>query len=132
MILADTSVWVTHFRSQIPHLVDLLERSEVGVHSFVIGELACGTLHDRRETLAALRAIPSLTRATDDEVLLLIERHGLMGRGIGLVDVHLLASTLLTPEARLWTQDRRLAETAGRLGIGYAPPSGAGPHDALR
>ena len=124
MILIDTSVWIDHLARPIPHLLDLIESSEyppILTHPFVIGELACGKFPTRTETLAGLRRLRQAVRASDQDVLTLIERHALMGRGIGLVDVHLLASTLVTPETRLWTHDKRLERAAGDLSIAYRP-----------
>jgi predicted nucleic acid-binding protein len=114
-ILADTSVWVDHLRSGNAALEAALENGDVITHPFVIGELACGNLRDRRELLGLLEALPSAPVATSAEALGFIERHRLMGRGIGYVDVHLLASTLLAADARLWTLDRRLAAIASAL-----------------
>ena len=85
------------------------------VHPFVIGELACGNLRNRRSLLALLSELPRATVATEDEALRFIEQHRLMGRGIGYVDVHLLASAALLGDARLWTLDRRLAKVASEL-----------------
>lgn len=114
-ILADTSVWVDHLRSGNAALEAALENGDVITHPFVIGELACGNLRDRRELLGLLDALPSAPVATSAEALGFIERHRLMGRGIGYVDVHLLASALLAGDARLWTLDRRLAAIASAL-----------------
>jgi predicted nucleic acid-binding protein len=108
MILADTSVWIDHFRRGNSELVESLERGEVLTHPFVIGELACGQLKKRREILELLRALPAATVATDDEVLVFIEQRHLMGKGIGYVDAHLLAAVTLTEDARLWTLDSKL------------------------
>ena len=121
MILVDTSVWIDHFRRRIAALERALSRDAVTIHPFVTGELACGTLRHRARTLADLSELPPVTRATDDEVLALIERQQLSGRGIGLIDLHLLASTLLTPETRLWTLDRRLARLAHEFAVAYRP-----------
>ena len=118
MILVDTSVWVDHFAHGNARLVGALDRNEVFSHPFVIGELACGNLRNRAEVLYLLSRLPRAPVATDDEVLGLVERRSLMGRGIGWVDAHLLASTLLSPGVRLETRDRRLSEVAGSLGIG--------------
>jgi hypothetical protein len=98
-------------------LAELLERSEVITHPFIIGELACGNLKNRDEILRLLAALPSVTVATDEETLLLIERERLMGKGIGYIDVHLLASAALTPGARIWTRDRRFAAVVRELGL---------------
>jgi predicted nucleic acid-binding protein len=115
LILVDTSVWVDHLRKGVPELVELLERGEVLTHPFVIGELACGNLKDRGEVLDLLAALPSAVVAGDDETLLFIEQRMLMGKGIGYIDAHLLASVTLTSDARLWTRDKRLAEIADAM-----------------
>lgn len=117
MILVDASVWIDHLRKGIPQLAELLQSEDVIVHPFVIGELACGELARRREVLDLLSQLPSGVVATDEEVLRLIERHRLMGKGLGYIDVHLLAAVLLTADALLWTRDKRLAAVAGRLRI---------------
>ncbi|MSO77243.1 MAG: type II toxin-antitoxin system VapC family toxin [Alphaproteobacteria bacterium] len=121
MILADTSVWIDHLRAGDARLVSLLMSGQVLAHPFIIGELACGNLLRRDHILAALHDLPRATQAADDEVLFLINQHRLMGRGIGYVDAHLIASTWLTPRARLWTRDRSLAVVAERLALDYAP-----------
>ena len=116
MILVDTSVWIDHLRRGEAELVTALGREQALLHPFVIGELACGNLKNREEVLSLLQELPKATVATDTEVLSFIERRGLMGRGIGYLDVHLLASAALT-EAQLWTKDRRLAAAAGELNL---------------
>ena len=88
MVLVDTSVWIDHFRKSNRLLSSLLETEAVGIHPFVLGELACGNLHNRKEIIALLHALPFVTKADDDELLFFIERHALMGRGIGLIDIH--------------------------------------------
>lgn len=117
MILVDTSVWIEHFRRTQPGLVSALEREEVLAHPFVRGELACGNLRNRPEILDHLGRLPQAPSATDDEALSFIESRSLSGRGIGYVDVHLLASTSLHATARLWTLDRHLVQVAGELGL---------------
>ncbi|MBA2666898.1 MAG: type II toxin-antitoxin system VapC family toxin [Chloroflexi bacterium] len=119
MILVDTSVWVRHLREGDARLAADLERAEVWMHPWVIGELACRRLADRAVVLGLLRALPMTPIATDHEVLTLIERRSLMGRGIGWVDVQLLASTLLAG-TRIWSLDRRLAAVAAELGVAVA------------
>ncbi|MBM5823695.1 MAG: type II toxin-antitoxin system VapC family toxin [Cyanobacteria bacterium K_Offshore_surface_m2_011] len=116
MILVDTSVWVDHLRSGLPRLATRLQDGEVLIHPWVIGELACGHLRHRGQVLGLLQGLPAAMVARDEEVLLLIEREQLMGRGIGYVDVHLLASARLS-RCRLWTQDRRLAAVAEEQGL---------------
>ena len=114
-VLADTSVWVEHLRAGQQALAALLDENLVVVHPFVIGELACGNLRNRGALLALLGKLPRAAVATDEEALHFIESHRLMGRGIGYVDVHLLASAALLGDGRLWTLDRRLAKVAAEL-----------------
>lgn len=120
MILVDTSVWVDHLRKGVPELAALLERGAVLVHPFVIGELACGNLKNRSELLALLASLPSSVVADDAETMLFIEHRKLMGKGIGYIDAHLLASVTLTTDARLWTRDKRLAELASQLRLAWS------------
>lgn len=120
MILVDTSVWVEHLRRGAPALATALEQGTVLTHPFVLGELACGNLKNRAEVLRLLRELPAAPMATDAEALDFIERRALMGRGIGYIDVHLLASVTLTGSAWLWTRDQRLAAVAGDLKLAYA------------
>lgn len=119
MILADTSVWIDHLRSGDEKLASLLHDGLVLIHPFVVGELACGNLRDRESVLGLLQALPRATVATDTEVLFFIERHALMGQGIGYIDAHLLASASLSRTARLWTRDARLGKVAVEMGLGY-------------
>src|SRR5258708_8315882 len=105
MILADTSVWIDHFHKAIPALAEALEREEVLMHPFVIGELACGELARRREVLALLSTLPGIIEATTEEVLRFIEDPSLMGKGTGFLDAHLLPPLIPTPESPLCTHD---------------------------
>ena len=114
MILVDTSVWVDHLRRRDDALVALLEAGEVACHPFIVGELACGGIQNRPEILSLLLALPSLTEAEDDEVLAFIDHHRLMGRGLGLIDVHLLASAMLDG-ILLWTRDTKFGNVATEL-----------------
>lgn len=120
MILVDTSVWIDHFRRSSSVLAELLDQERVLVHPFVIGEIACGNLVNREEILALLGALARAAKAEDDEVLFFIDRHNLMGRGIGLIDVHLLASCLMA-HASIWTADKRLRAAAEELNIAFDP-----------
>lgn len=120
MILVDTSVWIDHLRVGDAELVTLLNNSRVLMHPFVLGELACGNLRNRNEVLALLKDLPRVAIATDDEVLCFIERHTLMGRGIGYGDAHLLAAVILSGATRLWTRDKRLQAVALSLVLAYA------------
>lgn len=117
MILADTSVWVDHLGRGDPVLAALLENKRVLMHPYVLGEIAMGSLRQRSKLLLGLRKMASVIVAEPDEVFELIESRALYGRGIGYVDAHLLASTLLKPGTRLWTRDKRLHEAAEQLGI---------------
>lgn len=117
MILVDTSVWVDHFRQQDARLSALLTACQVLIHPHVIGEISLGNLKHRESVLSLLQNLPRATVASDDEVLPFIGTHRLHGLGIGYVDAHLLASALLTPGARFWTRDRRLAEVAKKLSV---------------
>jgi predicted nucleic acid-binding protein len=118
MILVDTSIWVAHFRTSVPALEDLLLKQRVLAHSWVIGELACGTLHRRAQLLTWMRKLPAATIANDQEVFTLIEEKHLWGKGIGWVDAHLLASGLITG-CELWTRDQPLHAAAVKLGIAF-------------
>lgn len=115
MILVDTSVWIDHLRVGDAALAETLEGGQVLMHPFVLGELACGGLKNRREVLELLGDLPLALAVTDTEALAFIENHALMGRGIGYIDIHLLASTALADAAVLWTRDQRLAEMAVSL-----------------
>ena len=119
MILVDTSVWVDHLRSGDAHLADLLERGKVVMHPFVVGEIACGSLTHRASILELLRQLPAAAVAESEEVLGFIQRHSLHGKGIGYVDVHLLAAVALTQGASLWTRDKSLQAAADDLGCAY-------------
>ena len=121
MILVDTSIWIDHLRRGNRELVRALESEQVLTHPFVIGELACGNLSDREQTLMLLGNLPRAVAADHTEVLGLIGRHRLMGRGLGYADMHLLTSTLISPNALLWTADKELAATADELHVGYVP-----------
>jgi predicted nucleic acid-binding protein len=89
------------------------------MHPFVLGEIACGNLANRREVLRLLGDLPLAPVAADDEARAFIESHALMGRGIGYIDVHLIASVVLAGDAQIWTADRRLAIVANDLGLSY-------------
>jgi predicted nucleic acid-binding protein len=119
-VLADTSIWVAHFRKPDAVLQSLLLHDQVLCHPLVVIEIACGTPPSpRQRTLAELRNLRQAVIATTDEVLDFIERERTHDFSCGAVDTALLASTLLTPGARLWTADRPLATLAKRLGIGF-------------
>ena len=120
MILVDTSIWVEHLRSGSIHLKSILEEGEVACHPFIIGELACGNMKNRKEVISLLQALPFTKAATDDEIIHFIEANQIMGIGLGLVDVHLLASSLLS-NVHLWTTDKSLIAAAKKLNVNYVP-----------
>ncbi|MBZ7927191.1 type II toxin-antitoxin system VapC family toxin (plasmid) [Ensifer adhaerens] len=118
MILADTSIWIDHFRHADGELRRIIEDDLLLCHPAVIGELALGSLRDRSNVLAVLAAQREALVATHDEVMTMIDRHAIFSMGIGYTDAHLLASVLLDHRATLWTRDKRLrvaAEKAGAL-----------------
>jgi len=115
MILVDTSVWVEHLRMGSERLRSLLHSEQVLCHPLVVGELACGTLRNRQEILSTLKALPQARVAEPEEVLRFVETRRLYGRGLGCVDVSLLASALLTG-CMLWTFDKPLRKAAAALG----------------
>ena len=117
-VLVDTSVWIDHFRRGVSRLKELLLEEAVLCHPFVVGEMACGNLKNRREILAMLQALPPTPQVSHDEVLHLIDHHQLMGTGLGWVDMHLLASARLA-QATFWTVDRPLRKAAVSLEIAY-------------
>lgn len=117
MILVDTSVWIDHLRVGKDRLVALLNAGRVLAHPFVIGELACGNLHNRAEVLKLLKHLPQAPVASHEEVLFFIENNELMGRGIGFIDAHLLAATALADTSRIWTRDKRLERVAADLNL---------------
>jgi predicted nucleic acid-binding protein len=119
MILVDTSIWIDHLRIGDECLVTLLNENKVLLHPFIIGELACGNLSNRTEVLRLLKDLPQAAIATDSEVLFFIERHRLMGRGIGYIDAHVLAFASLAEQTHLWTRDKRLLAVSAALSLAY-------------
>ena len=118
MVLVDTSIWVTHLRQGSRQLEKLLMDAEVMCHPFIIGELACGNLKNRNEILPLLQSLPMAPAIEFDEFLFFIDRNHLMGKGVGFVDVHLLASAQLTG-VPLWTTDKRLKSAADQLALTF-------------
>ena len=117
MILADTSVWVDHFRKRDAALYQQLQRNNISTHPFIVTELVLGNLPDRQNAIASLDRLPMVKVAQLHEVRRLIETHSLFQRGIGFVDAHLIASTLITPHTVLWSRDKRLHDVAETLGL---------------
>lgn len=120
-VLVDTSVWVGHFKQHDARLASLLEAGLVLCHPYVVVEVACGTPPQRQEVLRLLQRLESLPVATPAELLHLVQQRGLYGRGCGFVDIALLASVLLRPDARLWTLDERLEAVCAELGRAHGP-----------
>jgi predicted nucleic acid-binding protein len=118
VVLVDTSVWVEHLRRRHTGLEALLFAGKVVCHRFVIGELACGFIKNREEIFSLLRVLPSAVEADHDEVMAFVERYRLMGKVLGLIDIHLMASALLSGTP-LWTLDKSLRRESARLGIVY-------------
>lgn len=120
MILADTSIWIDHFRGHNELLFKLLDDEKILAHPLVIGELAMGSLTNRRQVLRDLADLPVVGIATHAEVIAFVEWRQLHNLGLGFIDAHLLASACITKGASLWSRDKRLAAQAERLGIAYA------------
>jgi predicted nucleic acid-binding protein len=119
-VLADTSVWVAHIRIANPLLQSLVEMDQILCHPLIVIELACGTPPAPRErTLGDLQKLQQSVIATNDEILTLIESKRCYDSGCGAIDTALLASVLLTRDARLWTMDKSLAALASRLGVAF-------------
>jgi predicted nucleic acid-binding protein len=116
VILVDTSVWINHLGESNTNLASFLENGLVLTHPFVVGELACGNLKNRESFLKDLRTLPSAQIARDEEVAHFVEQRKIWGRGIGWIDAHLLASSIVTG-CRLWTFDLRVNEIAAELGL---------------
>jgi len=118
VILVDTSVWVDHLNKGNAALVSELSGANVCVHPWVVGELACGNLRARAQVLEYFQSLPQVPIAGEEEAMFFIEQHMLMGRGIGYVDVHLLASACLS-QSSIWTFDKRLHTVAVKLGLAH-------------
>ncbi len=119
MVLVDTSVWINHLQKGSDRLASLLCEAEVVSHPFVIGELACGNIENRKEILSLLQRLPLSPVVENNEFHYFLERNKLMGRGLGFVDIHLLASARLKGMP-LWTADKKLKEVATNLSIAYS------------
>ncbi|WP_353572015.1 PIN domain-containing protein [Candidatus Albibeggiatoa sp. nov. BB20] len=118
MILVDTSVWINHLHKQDEQLTNLLIKNQIICHPLVIGELACGNLHQRQKILSLLKALPTIQEVNTLDVLDFIEQQKLMGRGIGIVDITLLFATYIH-QIKLWTEDKRLKTVAKTLNLSY-------------
>ncbi len=116
MTLVDTSIWVNHFRKGDATLLQLLTDGDAGMHPFIVGELACGNLKHRAATLDDLARLPQTPVASETEVSRLLESSRLWGKGLGWVDLHLLAAAKLSGWA-LFTADRALMHAASAIGV---------------
>ncbi|MBN2442189.1 MAG: PIN domain-containing protein [Spirochaetales bacterium] len=112
--LVDTSVWIDHFRNTNKQLISLLNNNDVKIHPYILGELSCGNFKNRKKIFSYLNSLSICTIATHDEALFFLEKHALYGKGLGWIDIHLLASCILS-KAKLFTLDKRLAQTAGMI-----------------
>ena len=117
MVLVDTSVWIDHFRKHDDVLAELLIKNNVLTHPFVRGELALGNLRQRDIILNLLDNLPQASVAYSEEINFFIEKNALFGLGIGLIDVHLLASTQIAQNTKLWTRDKKLMAAAMQLNL---------------
>jgi predicted nucleic acid-binding protein len=122
MFLADTSIWIDYLRQGDVALTEHLHHRQVLMHSMVLGELAIGNLKNRQLLLKRWRELPLIQPATDDEVLQFLETHQLMGKGIGWIDLHLLASVAVADRVLLWTRDKRLRTIAEGLDLAAQLP----------
>jgi predicted nucleic acid-binding protein len=123
VVLVDTSVWVSHLREANKGLANLLNKAEVVCHPFIVGELACGNFKNRIALISLLEALPTALEVEHEEVLAFIESRKVMGKGLGYIDVHLLASALLTG-VLLWTLDKKLDKVAEELHCRYEQKAG--------
>ena len=122
MILVDTSVWIDHLRKPEVKLQELLQNDEVVTHPFVRLELALGSIANREKVLSDLVLLPQVPVAEVDELFSLLELRKLYRRGMGVTDLHLIASALFDKTISIWTRDRRLGEIAEQFGLGAAFP----------
>ena len=113
----DTSVWIDHFHHSDEDLKVLLLSNQVCIHPYILGELSCGNISNRKEVLSLLRTLRSIDLVLDEEVFILIEERKLFGQGLGFIDIHLLASAMIH-QVPIWTRDKSLKRVAVELGIG--------------
>ena len=118
MILVDTSIWIDHFRNSNAVLAGLLLDETVAIHPFILGELACGNLTNRKEILELLNALPCIQEVSSSEYMTFLDHHRLWGRGLGFVDIHLLAAAAVSSDF-LFTHDKSLLAAARKLHVAY-------------
>ena len=120
-VLVDTSVWIRFLSNRSPYaaeLDELLSRDEVSGHDFVYGELLIGDKGGRRELLTNYGRMDRALVIAHSDIVAFVRDRKLHGRGVGWIDVHLLASALVG-RLKLWTTDPALATLAKELGISY-------------
>ena len=118
MVLVDTSIWIDHLRKGNHPLSGLFNQDRVLMHEMVAGELACGRLADRKGLLDQFSKLPQIQLIPGREVMAFIEDHAIMGKGVGLVDAHLLASTMRA-DGKIWTRDRNLLAVATDMNLSF-------------
>jgi predicted nucleic acid-binding protein len=118
-VLVDSSIWIDHINKGDALLAELLKQKRAVLHPMVLGEIAMGSLRQRKVIFEELRQLPIVSSASHAEVIAMVEWHDLHSRGIGFVDAHLLASVHLSQNAHLLTKDKRLHAQAERLGVAY-------------
>jgi predicted nucleic acid-binding protein len=117
LILADTSIWIDHLRSENEEMRKRLHHGDIVIHPFIIAELALGSLRERAKTLVLLDFLPQVRMPQLGEVRLMIEARRLYSMGIGLIDAHLIASVFVNSATMLWTRDKTLRRVAEAFGI---------------
>jgi predicted nucleic acid-binding protein len=120
VILADSSVWIDHFRKPEELLPQLIGQGMLYIHPFVICELALGSVPDRGRLIAYLQSLPSFEQSEPPDLLEFVHLHELHGKGVGMIDANLL-KCCAESDASLWTTDKRLFAQAERLGVAYQP-----------
>jgi len=123
MVLVDTSVWIRFLANREPYAAQLdrlLERDEVVGHELIFGELLIGDRGGRPKLLAAYEQMRQASIIPHREVVAFVRDRRLQGRGVGWIDVHLLASALVD-RLQLWTADPRFADVADELTVAYVP-----------
>jgi len=124
MVLVDTSVWIRSLANRAPYRMDLdrlLDIDEVAGHDLVYGELLIGDRGGRRNLLSAYERIRYATNVPHHDVVAFVRDRDLYGRGVGWIDIHLLASAMVGG-LQLWTADPRFASMAAEFGIAWQPP----------
>lgn len=125
MVLVDTSVWIRFLINRAPYAAELdrlLALDEVAGHELVYGELLIGDRGGRRKLLAAYERMHQAGLVAHSDVVAFVRDRDLHGRGVGWIDIHLLASALVE-RLQLWTADPRFSAVANQLGIAYETAS---------